>query len=260
VWRLDGATALDGRYWFQLAAPFGLLPLLVGPELLLLVPQFFINSVTAWPYAADARYHYSALPVAALTICTVELLGRLPGRLWRRGVVVALLTGALVTNYWWAPSPLGPLLNDVPVVKDHLHTQNRGDPLIGAFRRVPHPHQAAAEEAMRLIPADASVAAVFYLVPQLTHRHEIYEFPTPFMRFNYRVPGHGPPPDAVDDLDYVLLDENAWYDPSHAQLYAALIQPRSGFEVIYGRDQIVLLRRTADPISQTVRAYASVGL
>jgi uncharacterized membrane protein len=254
LYRVDEGTAADGRYWFVLSAPFGILPLLAGPEVLMILPQFLVNSVTLWPYATDARYHYSAMPVAALAICTVELVGRLPGRSWRRGVVAAALAGALVTNIWWAPSPLGAYGDVLPGI-DTLH---RGDPVIGAFRRTPHIHQRAAEAAMDLIPADASVSAVFYLVPQLTHRREIYEFPTPFMRFNYREPGERPPDPAT--IDYVIVDAHAWYDPSHEQLFDVLLQPGSGFEVVFMSDDIVLLHRTADPLSPAVLAYRDVGL
>ncbi len=253
--RLYHAKAGDGPYWFQLAGPFGVfVPLLALPELLLVVPQFFINSITLWPYAADAKYHYSAMPVAALAICTVEVVGRLPGAALRRAAVVAVLFTAAITNIWWAPSPLGAYDGLVPGVE----TLGRGDPVTGVWRRQPHIHQAAAEEAFALIPAGASVSAVFYLVPQLTHRAEIYEFPTPFMRFNYRVPGEGPPDPAT--LDYVLLDSNAWYIPEHEDLYLALRQPGSGFDVQYSQDDIVLLRRNDDPLSALVLAFGPIGL
>lgn len=254
--RLFSAKAGDGPYWFQLTGPFAIVvPLLAGPELLLLVPQFFINTVTLWAYTTDARYHYSALPVAALTICTVEVIGRLPTHRWRQVVVGGVLGAAAITNIWWAPSPLGGVDRYVPGVE----SLGRGDPTTGAWRRSPHAHQAAAEEAIARIPPESSVSAAFYLVTQLTHRQEIYEFPTPFMRGNYRVEGAAPPDPAT--VDYVLVDAEAWYNtPDHERLYEALLRPRSGFEVVYDVDDIILLRRTDDPLSPLVRSFAPIGL
>jgi len=128
----------DGPYWFQLAGPFGIVvPLLATPELLLVVPQFFINSVTQYPYAPDARYHYSAMPVAALMICTVEVIGRLPTGMWRRVVVTGVLSATVITNIWWAPSPLGALDRVIPGVD----SRHRGDPVTGVWRLRPYAHQ-----------------------------------------------------------------------------------------------------------------------
>lgn len=253
--RLVHARAADGPYWFQLVGPFGIvLPLLALPELLLVLPQFFINSVTLYPFAANARYHYSALPVAALTICTVEVVGRLHERSWRRVAVAGLLAAALLTNIWWAPSPMGGLDDYLP----GMDSRGRGDPTAGVWRRRPHAHQAAAEGAFALIPPDAAVSASFYLVPQLTHRREIYQFPTPFMRGDYRDGGSVPPDPAT--LDYVIVDTKAWGLPEHERLYSALIQPQSGFVTAYEHDDIALLKRSPEPLSDLVRSFAPIGL
>lgn len=254
--RLFTARAGDGRYWFQITAPFGVfLPLLAVPELLLVVPQLFINTVTLWHYAADARYHYSALPVAALMICTVEVVGRLTTRTSRHAVVAALLGAVLITNFWWAPSPLGQLDRYLPGAQ----SLNRGDPETGVWRRRPHVHQAEIEEAIALIPSAASVSASFYIVPKVTHRREIYEFPTPFMRAYYRVPGEAPPDPTT--LEYVLVDSKAFYNQAtHENIFLSLLQPGSGFQMLYFKEDIVLLRRTDEPLSGLVRSFARIGL
>lgn len=252
--RLLEARGPDGPYLLQLIGPFGIvMPLLALPELFLVVPQFFINSVTLYPFAADARYHYSALPVAALTICTIEVVGRLDTRSWRRAAVAGVLGAAVITNIWWAPSPLGALEEYVP----GIDSVGRGDPMSGVWRRRPHAHQTAAEKAFALIPPDAPVSASFHLVPQLTHRREIYQFPTPFMRGDYRVPGSAPPDPAT--VEYVIVDTGTFV-PELERLYLALIQPQSGFESLYHEDSIALLKRSVEPLSDLVRSFAPIGL
>ncbi len=105
-------------------------------------------------------------------------------------------------------------------------------------------------------PPDSSVSAAYHLVTQLTHRQEIYQFPTPFMRGDYRVEGEAPPDPST--LDYVLLDAEAWYDtPVHEQLYEALLRPAAGSR---SSTTIVLLPRTDDPLSSLVRSFAPIGL
>jgi len=95
-------------------------------------------------------------------------------------------------------------------------------------------------------------------VTKLTHRVEIYQFPTPFMRGDYRVQGSSPPDPA--GTDYVLVDTTAFsVEAKHDALFAALIEPGSGFEVAYDHDDIVLLRRTGEPVSDFVRSFAPIG-
>lgn len=237
--RLVDARSQTGRpYVLQLWAPFAVVPALLAPEVLLVLPQFFVNSVTLWPYAADATYHYSAMPVAGLTIATVEFVGRLRTVTARRVAVGCVLAAALVFNVLWSPSPLS----------------DRGHPTHGVWRTQPHPQQAAVEAAVAFVPADADVSATFYIVPQMTHRTEIYEFPTPFIRFNYRVAGE-PVPDPAG-LDYVVVDQHAWYIPEHEAIYLALQRPGSGFEEVFRQGDIVVLQRTDDPLSDEVRAFA----
>ncbi len=74
----------------------------------------------------------------------------------------------------------------------------------GSGRRGPH-RMRPSTKALRLVPPDAAVSASYNLVPHLTHRTQVYEFPNPWIVTNWGVQGEDPPdPDRVQYL--VVLD------------------------------------------------------
>ena len=95
------------------------------------------------------------------------------------------------------------------------------------------------DRALALVPPRAGVAATYYLVPHLTHRVHIYEFPNPWMPTNWGLRGEHPPDPRT--VDWFVLDTTLNGD--HASLYARLIAPDGDFRVVFHRDHIVVARR-----------------
>ena len=221
VGRVLDARSTEGSYWLQLFAPYAFAaPLLALPELVLFLPQALLNAVSRYDGTTDIRFQYSAMPVAALTICVVEGIGRLRQE-HRRRAVTAVVAAAVAANAWWSPSPIG-RQSDVLTPREH-------------------PAEAAIADALASIPGDASVSASSHLVPHLTHRREVYVFPVPFDLTLWGVEG-SPPPDA-DDLEYVVVDTTVFLDDDEQAAYEALIQTGSGFEIRSAVDGIVVLTR-----------------
>jgi len=92
------------------------------------------------------------------------------------------------------------------------------------------------------VPADAGVAASYYLVPHLTHRVHIYEWPNPFVPTNWGVRGEHPPDPA--SADYLVLDTAL--NGQNQDLFEQLTGPGGTFNVIWRRDGIVVATRTRD--------------
>lgn len=211
------------EYYTRLLAPVAFAPLLAPLALLVGAPQTLANVLSAHGYTFDFRFHYSAIVVAAVLLATVEAVGLLRRRLTAASFLAGVvLTGAVVSNVAWSPSPAGVRFDS------------------GIWAR-PAPHHAAVRAALDLVPPGAGVSATYYLVPHLTHREHIYEFPNPFVAANWGVRGSAPPnPDAAD---YLVLDTGLVGD--HADLYETLVS--GDFVTIFEEGPIVVARRGAAP-------------
>jgi uncharacterized membrane protein len=208
-------------YYTQLLAPVAFLPLLAPALLLIGAPQAAINAISAHGYTHDIHYHYSAIVIAALFLATVEACARLGDRPSRQRFLVGLVgAAALAGNVAWSPSPLG--------VRFH-----------SGIWAAPQPKHAAANQALRLVPAGAGVSATYYLVPHLSHRVHIFEWPNPWVVTNWGVRGENPPDPAT--ADYLVVDTAL--NGQNQALYERLTRPGGEFRVVFSQDGIVVARR-----------------
>jgi hypothetical protein len=97
---------------------------------------------------------------------------------------------------------------------------------------------AAKEEALALLPSRAATSAAYNLVPHLTHRERIYEFPVPWRVVNWGV--HGEHIDDPNRVQWLLIDRQL-LNADDTSLLARLL--RTEFEVRFERDDIVLAKR-----------------
>lgn len=210
----------------SLAQPYGFVPVVSPSTLLIGLPQWSTNIVSASPFTFDLRFHYQAVPSAALAISLVEGLRRLLR--WRRrllevGLVVAV-TVALLATRWYGPSPAG-------------HVYDTG---FWPLQRT-HNHQAKVI-GLAYVPSDAGVVGDYRLVPHLTHREVVYTFPNPWKRSNYGVaPGDIGDPTAVT---WIVLETGILGDD--IELLES-IRGSGEFEVRFERDGVVALERVAPP-------------
>ncbi|MGD2051927.1 MAG: DUF2079 domain-containing protein [Acidimicrobiia bacterium] len=203
-----------------------LLPLpivLFAPWTLLTVaPALFANLLSAHYYQYDIRYHYTAFLIPLLTIGAVTGLARLTR--WRRQVAKQVMTGCVVAavlgQVLFSPFPLGPRRANWPR---------------------PPANVSAHEDAVRLIPDDAVVAASSLLVSHLSQRPEIYLFPTPFRRHNYGLQG-----DVMPDSDRVEWVIASVVLPAAQQEVLDTLLASPEFEVAFTSDEVVVLHRRPD--------------
>jgi len=98
---------------------------------------------------------------------------------------------------------------------------------------------------MKLVPDDASVTATYGILPHLSHREQIYDWPNPWkMAYfgnddGYRLPD-------PSDIEYIILDRRNVGD-AEQPLVDALIAPGGEFEVLFDQDDILVGRRVHGP-------------
>jgi hypothetical protein len=96
-------------------------------------------------------------------------------------------------------------------------------------------------DALKLVPAGAGVSATYNLVPHLTHRVHIYEFPNPWVPTNWGANGENPPD--PETADYLVLDVTL--NGTQQGLYDRLVTTGGPFRIVYDVDGIVVARRVA---------------
>src|SRR6266536_2777482 len=175
------ATALSnqGLGYLLLVAPKALLPV---------APALFLNLAAIPPEQHQIRYQYLATSAPFLAIAAIAGLQVVAGR--RRALLapllVALVIAALVMDQRYGPAPW---------------SHNK-------IVATASPADQARRQALAMIPADAPVSAQFNLVPQLSHRVKIFEFPNPFRAANWGLNGDVHTAADQDGLRYVVVDRS----------------------------------------------------
>jgi uncharacterized membrane protein len=180
-------------YYRKMLSPVAFLPIAALPVLAIAAPMIAINVLSSFPYTHQVFWHYSALPLAAIVIATVEAIRLIGRQRWiRRCLVGIVVSSSLATTVMWGPSPVGRQFRKGVWP---LHADARA---------------AAKRHALSLVPKHATVTATYSFVPHLTHRERIYEFPNPWKEGNWGVRGenrHDPARVRWLVLDRTLINE-----------------------------------------------------
>ncbi len=185
------ATALSNQglgYPLLLLVPLLGLPLLAPKALLPVAPALFLNLAAIPPEQHQIRYQYLATSAPFLAIATVAGL-RVVAR--RRRALLAPLLVALVVAAVVMDQRFGPALWS-------------RDRIVASAS----PADQVRRQALAMIPAGASVSAQFNLVPQLSHRIKIFEFPNPFRAANWGVDGDVHKASDQQRVRYVVVERS----------------------------------------------------
>ncbi|MBV8693594.1 MAG: DUF2079 domain-containing protein, partial [Actinobacteria bacterium] len=215
------------QYYKQLLGPFGYVPLAAPLVLLIALPHLTVNTISTFPNTHNIRFQYSALVTAALAIGAVEACAGLSTRVgFRRFLVGLVVASALASNVSSSPSPLS-------------HNYRTG---IWAAKG---PRHAVADKAVHLVPGSAGVAASYSLVPHLTHRVHIYEWPNPWIVGNWGIKGENPPD--PKDVNYIVLDLTL--NTEQRSLYDSLVGDGKEFKEVFHDQDYVVAKRVRKPDS-----------
>lgn len=232
VRRLGENDAL--AYSSRLNQGFGYVTLASPVTWLIGAPQWFVDVSSTAEFTRSDRFHYQALPLAALAISFVEgvwfLLRR---RRWLGHGAVLLGLGAAVWVGWQhSPGPWTP---------EHYRA--------GYWPLEEPVNQAANEAAIALIGPDDGVSADYLKIPHLTHRRYAYTFPNPWLNSNYGID----PEDRGDPaaVDWIIMDTTLLSDPDRA--FYDTVKASGEFELVLARDDVEVLRRVRPPDTGEVR-------
>ena len=200
--------------WTYLANPLGLL---------MAAPQMLASVIGLSPYARMIRYQYTSVMVAPIFIASIQ--GAYVFWRFKAAKVllpVWLLGCAYVSNVAWSPSPLS--------------TPNY------AVWSTPNARHESLRKALSLVPDDASVSASYQLLPHLSHRREVYDWPNPFWAAVWGNDdcAHLPDPTTVD---YVVLDLTQVGENNQA-LFDAMTVADGPFDTVFRDDNVIVLKRT----------------
>lgn len=191
-------------------------------------PQWFVDVSSTADFTRSDRFHYQAIPTAALAISFVEGIWFLMRR--RRWLGEAAVVVGLGAALWvgWQHSP-------GPWTAENYRA--------GFWPHEVPANQGANEAAIALIGPDDGVSADYLKVPHLTHRRYAYTFPNPWLNSNYGIdPADRGDPAAVD---WIVIDTNLLGDDDAA--FYESVKASGEFQVALDRDGIEVLRRIQPP-------------
>lgn len=215
------STTEHFTYYLKVFGPTGFLSLL-SPVTLIGIPQLAVNAISAHGYTHDFHYHYTSIVAVGVFLGTTHAMAWLGqhGAVLRLGLPILVLATSIGTHVAWSPSPIGMSFRT------------------GIWAQPQKKHESL-RSAMLMIPRNAGVTSTYYIVPHLTHRKRIYEFPNPFRLANWGVSGENPGDPKY--VDYLLIDTTL--TGSDTNLYLSLVSAGGDFEVVFSENQIELAKR-----------------
>lgn len=223
---IERVTSPDSlEFLWQLAAPFGLVPLLAPLVLLLGVPQLVADLLSIHSFTREITFHYAAMPMAALALAAVEGLGWLRRRIpWSGGTAVVaavVMVSAVLGTVQWGPSPIGARY-------DQGYWPKAGDPA-----------KTAKELAVAVVPDSAGVSATYAFVAHLSHRRNVYEFPNPFHERNWGVRGEDTHSPRI--VDWLVADVRSMGQEDRELAESIVRSP--DWEIVLEHDGVTVARR-----------------
>ena len=218
--------------WVYLANPLGLL---------MALPQLLASVIGLSPYARMIRYQYTSVMIAPIMIASIHGAHTLLRIKALRVVLpIWMLLCSFTSNVAWSPSPLAEGASDGA---GNYYVWSRDNPRHDSLRR-----------ALTYIPTDASVTASYQLLPHLSHRREIYDWPNPFWASVWGNDDcdHLPDPKTVE---YVVLDKTQ-IGANNQALYDDMRIADGPFEAVYEDENVVVLHRVGTSDAVDVKPQA----
>lgn len=149
----------------QVLCPLGFLPMFIKkPEkLILLIPFILVNLMTNYPYQYDIGFQYAFGSGAILFYLSIANYSEL-GTKRRKVLLCAALSSVIIFS--------GGYLSKVTYIEDYINMSHQREVI---------------DEAVKLVPEDASVAASTFLIANLSDREFIYELETTKQEAEYIV-------------------------------------------------------------------------
>jgi len=217
---------------FDLFMPVGFLPLFSPGLTLPAIPILIINLLAESEWQSTIHAHYMAPVLPFLFAATAGAIGRLGHRRKRQPITMPLasfvLINTLLITIFFSPYPPG----------KQFHWENYYQP---------SSYEKNLRRIIALVPDGAVVSAQSDIFPHLSHRRDIYAFPT------------------IADAEYVIVDLDATAEKSPSGFHAFYAQVNEllenpDFGVVAWAGGVLLFQRGADrsnlpAVRQALDAY-----
>jgi uncharacterized membrane protein len=210
----------------ELFGPLGWLPFFGSPVSLIALPQLASTLLGSESFLRRITNQYTALMVPGLIVGTIDAVARIRRR-WSttKPMVVKVAFGWLIVSTVFGAYLRGPLPGAVG---------------FSSWRQAPPENAAVLNEAIAMVPSGAAVAASGELVPHLSHREVIYNFPNPFEPLVYGL--DDAKPDYPKPADWVVVNYAAM--PPKWQTVFDRVKATGDWTVMLDRYGVVVLKRT----------------
>lgn len=211
------------RFYRDLVLPFGGLPILAPLQLLVAAPQMLASVIGISPYARQIRWQYTSVMIAPFVVAAIDG-ARFVWRARRlRGWLVALLVvSSFISNIAWSNSR----------ISENYHVWAKPTPRTEVLRR-----------AVALVPDDVAVTATYTLVPHLTHRELVFEWPNPWVESYWGVDdGYRLPDPSI--IEWIVIDRNH-VNQRYAPILDTVLGPFGGFETVFEEMNVLVARRVS---------------
>jgi len=223
------------EFYKQMSWPLGWVYLANPLALLMALPQLLASVIGLSPYARMVKYQYTSVMIAPMMIASVHgafMFWRF--RIARTVLPVWMLLCSYTANVAWSPSELN-------------------KEAFGVWSQ-PNPRHESLRVALTYIPDGASVSASYQLLPHLSHRNHIYDWPNPFTPAVWGNDDCADLPDPTT-IEYVALDRSQVGDNNRA-LFDNMLKEGGPFEVVYEDEVVVVAKRVGTTPEVDVRPQA----
>jgi uncharacterized membrane protein len=213
-------TKEDAVYMFQLLSPVAFLSI-ASPYILAISSPILLVNMISGSYMQTINYQYTSSITPFIFISSIygasRLLKVLNFEKKETYLAVLLVVAAIFANYNMGLSPV-----------------SKNPP-----RYVVSDSEITIGEALEIIPNNAVVSAAPFLVPHLTHREFIYEFPNPFRLSYWGVNGENP--HDPETVEYIVLKRDS-LSKENKDLVDNLLRD-GDFTVVFDKRNAIVLKR-----------------
>jgi len=212
-------TPFNMKYLFELLAPVGFISLLSPPTLAISVPTMITHLLSGHEPQRTIYFQYTAAIIPFIFISLIYGSARIiKGIKSKYFLVIFLLIITLLSNHYLSSSPIS--INPVYyLMPDNVNTLNN---------------------AISIIPEDANVSATYLLVPHLSHRERIYEFPNPFKSEYWGIKGENPHDPRI--IEYIILNKGLMSE--EWKRIAQSLLDDGNYTIVLDEERVLLLRRS----------------
>ncbi len=234
------SNAVKIKFFKDLFNPLLFIPLLSPDILIIAFPIILKNLLSKIPTAHTIYWHYTSTIIPFLIFSTIFSFKRFSKFILIRKHINVLLIFLILTEI---------------ALSYKIYNENNQSKYFVKLRTRLTSNNSAKQEAIELIPKDASCIATFDFLPKLSQRKEIYTF--------YMLWKRGKKYDSIPDTDYAIIDFNDYFVekdfhfvPSKiSEIFSEYTAKSNNWHTLYAKNDTIVLSKNPgekDPLIEVM--------